>query len=311
MAVRKRGVLRSGVVALCAIVWGTLVIGGCSEESRYQVLSFFFEGVPKPGEKTRWQQVTRLPRRPPPPKETPTPVVEAAVPKEKYPSGWLPALLKTLPHDAAGYPDMMAAFNEQKIDPLPGVEQDHVVPKPKKVVDLDITLIAEGKTKCSFSHQVHTTWLTCKSCHTSLFKMKTGEAMSMDEIGDGKLCGFCHGKVAFPIKGECARCHPAMKKKAAKEPPKEKLQKGEIKLTRTKSSNVGPKEIPFATFPHLQHRVNFRCYACHEQIFPLNEEKAKPITMQDISGGKFCGVCHNGKVAFSGDDLGSCSRCHP
>ena len=36
----------------------------------------------------------------------------------------------------------------------------------------------------------------------------------------------------------------------------------------------------------------------------------KPITMQDISDGKSCGVCHNGRIAFPGDDLGTCSRCH-
>ena len=300
--VRKR-VLRSMVVALCAIGWGALVISGCSQESRYQVLSFFFEGVPKPGEKRQWQQVVHEPRRPPPPKPlaAPTPVV---IVKEKYPFGWLPALLKTMPHDAAGYPDMVAAFKENKINPLPGVEEDHVVPKPKKVVDLDITLIAKGKSKCSFSHQIHTTLVTCKSCHPDIFKMKTGEKLSMDD------CATCHEKVAFPIKGECARCHPAMKKKAPKEPPKEKLLQGEVKLARVKSSDANSSGIPPATFPHLAHRVTFRCYACHNQIFPMKEEGAKPITMQDINNGKSCGVCHNGRIAFAGDDLGTCSRCH-
>lgn len=310
MSVRKRGLLRSGVVAFCAIVWGALVIGGCSEESRYQVLSFLFEGVPKPGQKPEWKQVAHLPRRPPPPKSTPTPVEVVAIPKEKYPAGWLPALLKTVPHDTAGYPDMVAAFKENKINPLPGVEQDHAVPKAKEVLDKDITLIPEGKTKCSFSHQIHTTLLDCKSCHPDLFKEKTGEEMSMDQMGDGKFCGFCHGKVAFPLKGDCVRCHPAMKKKAPKEPPKEKLMKGEIKMVRAKGSDANTTEIPLATFPHLPHRVNFRCYACHDQIFPMKEDGIKPITMQDISNGKSCGVCHNGKIAFAGDDLGTCSRCH-
>ena len=303
MAVRKRGVLRSVVVALCAIGWGALVISGCSQESRYQVLSFFFEGVPKPGEKRQWQQVVHEPRRPPPPKPLPAPTPVVIV-KEKYPFGWLPALLKTMPHDAAGYPDMVAAFKENKINPLPGVEEDHVVPKPKKVIDLDVTLIPEGKTKCSFSHQIHTTLVTCKSCHPDIFKMKTGEKLSMDD------CATCHEKVAFPIKGECARCHPAMKKKAPKEPPKEKLLQGEVKLKRAKSSDANSSGIPPATFPHLAHRVTFRCYACHNQIFPMKEEGAKPITMQDINNGKSCGVCHNGRIAFAGDDLGTCSRCH-
>lgn len=297
--------MRSVVVALCALVWGALVIGGCSEESRYQVLSFFFEGVPKPGEKVQWQQVVHEPRRPPPPRSTPTPVEVAAVPKPKYPPGWLPALLKTIPHDPAGYPDMAAAFNEKKIDPLTGPEKDHVMPKPKKVVDMEVKLVTEGKSKCSFPHQVHTTWLSCKSCHTNLFKMAE-EKVSMDD------CSTCHDKVAFPIKGECGRCHPAMKKKPPKEPPKEKLLQGEITLTRAKSSHVGTKEIPLAVFPHLPHRVVFRCYACHEETFAIkSKDEVKPITMDEISAGKSCGVCHNGVVAFGGDDLGTCSRCHP
>jgi c(7)-type cytochrome triheme protein len=303
MSVRKYGALRSMVVALCAIGWGALVIGGCSEESRYPVLSFFFEGVPKPGQQRQWLQVTHLARRPPPAKATPTPA-PVAVAKEKYPFGWLPALLKTMPHDTAGYPDMVAAFKEKKIDPLPGVEQDHVMPKPKHVADMDITLIPKGKTKVTFSHEIHTTLVTCKSCHQVPFKMKTGEKLSMDD------CAMCHEKVAFPIKGECVRCHPAMKKKAPKEPPKEKLLDGKITLARAKNSDANLSGIPPASFPHLPHRVAFRCYACHNEIFPMKEEGTKPITMQQISSGKACGVCHNGKVAFSGDDLGSCSRCH-
>ncbi len=304
MLVRKRGALRSGAIALCAIVWGTLVIGGCSEETRYQVLSFFFEGVPKPGQNTEWQKVVHYPRRQPPPISTPTPVRAVVVEKPKYPAGWLPALLKTVPHDAAGYPDMVAAFKEKKINPLPGIEQDHVVPKPKKVDEEEIELIKTGKTKCSFSHQIHTTWITCRSCHTAIFKMTTGEAISMDD------CATCHEKIAFPIKGECGRCHPAMKKKAPKEPPKEKLLEGDIKMARAKSSDANLSGIPPATFPHLPHRVNYRCYACHNTIFPMKEETKKPITMVEINTGKSCGVCHNGKIAFGGDDLGSCSRCH-
>jgi c(7)-type cytochrome triheme protein len=33
--------------------------------------------------------------------------------------------------------------------------------------------------------------------------------MTMDELNDGKYCGVCHGKVAFPLT-TCARCHPEM-----------------------------------------------------------------------------------------------------
>ncbi len=42
----------------------------------------------------------------------------------------------------------------------------------------------------------------------------------------------------------------------------------------------------------------------------MKEDDKKPITMENITDGKSCGVCHNGRIAFAGDDLGTCSRCH-
>jgi len=67
-------------------------------------------------------------------------------------------------------------------------------------------------------------------------------------------------------------------------------------------------EIPPAMFPHWVHRINFKCYACHDAIFEM-KAGADTITMDAIRAGKFCGVCHNGKIAFAvGFD--TCDRCH-
>jgi len=67
-------------------------------------------------------------------------------------------------------------------------------------------------------------------------------------------------------------------------------------------------EYPPATFPHWVHRIQFRCYVCHEDIFQMKAGE-NPITMEAISAGKYCGTCHNGKIAF-GVVFESCQRCH-
>lgn len=70
----------------------------------------------------------------------------------------------------------------------------------------------------------------------------------------------------------------------------------------------GVSEIPPAMFPHWVHRMNFKCYACHDAIFQM-KAGADAITMDAVRAGKFCGVCHNGKIAFAvGFD--TCDRCH-
>lgn len=58
-------------------------------------------------------------------------------------------------------------------------------------------------------------------------------------------------------------------------------------------------------FPHWVHRIHFRCYVCHDAIFPMKRGDA--MTMEQMSAGKLCGTCHNGKVAWGLDE---CQRCH-
>lgn len=71
---------------------------------------------------------------------------------------------------------------------------------------------------------------------------------------------------------------------------------------------TGADEIPPAMFPHWVHRMNFKCYVCHDAIFQM-KAGADAITMDAVREGKFCGVCHNGKIAFPvGFD--TCDRCH-
>jgi len=58
-----------------------------------------------------------------------------------------------------------------------------------------------------FDHGTHTEQSACSSCHPAPFKAELGaNPVSMREMGSGKHCGACHGKVAFRF-AECNRCH--------------------------------------------------------------------------------------------------------
>jgi c(7)-type cytochrome triheme protein len=66
----------------------------------------------------------------------------------------------------------------------------------------------EGMPDIIFSHTKHTVWNGCELCHPDIFVgIKRGSTKySMVELFDGKYCGVCHDKVAFP-QSDCNRCH--------------------------------------------------------------------------------------------------------
>lgn len=58
-----------------------------------------------------------------------------------------------------------------------------------------------------FSHQKHAIWNGCEVCHPDVFDVKKGGTpYGMSDIFNGKYCGLCHDKVAFPNL-DCQRCH--------------------------------------------------------------------------------------------------------
>ncbi|MFI5398474.1 MAG: cytochrome c3 family protein [Candidatus Binatia bacterium] len=71
------------------------------------------------------------------------------------------------------------------------------------------------------------------------------------------------------------------------------------------SHQGGTDKLDPAYFPHWVHRIKYKCYACHDALFPLRRG-ANP-TMATMAKGESCGACHNGKVAFGVD---TCQRCH-
>ena len=60
-------------------------------------------------------------------------------------------------------------------------------------------------------------------------------------------------------------------------------------------------------FPHWFHRIRFRCKVCQSELGFKMRAGANLVQMNDIINGKFCGMCHNGQVAWSAD---RCDLCH-
>ena len=60
-------------------------------------------------------------------------------------------------------------------------------------------------------------------------------------------------------------------------------------------------------FPHWFHRIRFRCKVCHNELGFKMKVGSNQITMGDIIEGRFCGMCHNGQIAWSPEN---CDLCH-
>lgn len=60
-------------------------------------------------------------------------------------------------------------------------------------------------------------------------------------------------------------------------------------------------------FPHWFHRIRFRCKVCHFELGFKMRAGSNDIRMDDIINGRYCGLCHNGDIAWSADQ---CDLCH-
>jgi c(7)-type cytochrome triheme protein len=60
-------------------------------------------------------------------------------------------------------------------------------------------------------------------------------------------------------------------------------------------------------FPHWFHRIRFQCKVCHADIGFKFKAGGDDINMNKIINGQFCGVCHNGEIAWS---VENCELCH-
>jgi c(7)-type cytochrome triheme protein len=71
-----------------------------------------------------------------------------------------------------------------------------------------------------------------------------------------------------------------------------------------KSTKEGMRAV---VFPHWFHRIRFRCKVCHSELGFKMRAGGNTVLMADIVNGKFCGMCHNGQVAWSPE---RCDLCH-
>lgn len=78
---------------------------------------------------------------------------------------------------------------------------------------------------------------------------------------------------------------------------------GDVVLDRN-SSKQGMRAV---VFPHWFHRIRYRCKVCHSELGFKMRAGANQVMMNDIINGKFCGMCHNGQVAWSPE---RCDLCH-
>lgn len=78
---------------------------------------------------------------------------------------------------------------------------------------------------------------------------------------------------------------------------------GDVVLNRN-SEKAGMAPV---IFPHWFHRIRFRCKVCHNELGFEMRAGANRVTMGDIYQGKFCGMCHNGEIAWG---LENCALCH-
>ena len=59
-------------------------------------------------------------------------------------------------------------------------------------------------------------------------------------------------------------------------------------------------------FPHWFHRIRFRCKVCHSELGFEMRVGSNNITMEKIITGQYCGMCHNGDIAWSVEQCGLC-----
>jgi c(7)-type cytochrome triheme protein len=113
--------------------------------------------------------------------------------------------MKDFPRDSQGIIDWVQTLEQGLIDPRKSLTgEQEMFP-----VDFDIIFTATGSMPhVRFPHKAHTEWLTCANCHPLIFTpQKGGNPITMSGIIQGKYCGVCHGKVAFPPTMNCGRCH--------------------------------------------------------------------------------------------------------
>lgn len=127
--------------------------------------------------------------------------------------------LRYFPKDKYGYPDWAEAVRRGIIKPRSTIRSGEKSLQDIEEMQFEADIIFEINDRLManvrFPHKAHTFWLSCKVCHPGIFIAQKGaNNFTMYNIWEGKYCGRCHGKIAFPPKGfeNCRKCHSSKKK---------------------------------------------------------------------------------------------------
>ena len=80
-------------------------------------------------------------------------------------------------------------------------------------------------------------------------------------------------------------------------------------VMRRKSVKAGMAPV---VFPHWSHRARYTCRVCHLELGFSMRSGDTGITREQYLSGRYCGACHDGKIAFSVRDgeYPQCGKCH-
>jgi len=78
---------------------------------------------------------------------------------------------------------------------------------------------------------------------------------------------------------------------------------GDVILNKRAEKN-GQRPV---VFPHWFHRIRYQCKVCHSELGFVMRAGGNDVLMSDIIDGKFCGMCHNGSIAWG---VEQCDLCH-
>jgi len=115
---------------------------------------------------------------------------------DKLPGGRVPV-------DEYGFIDWLALKEKGVFKPIESLEEGFT----QEHRDNQILFVSKSKLKnVLFSHNVHSNWIKCESCHPAIFNKSLKNKVKMVRMSKGENCGYCHGKVSFTF-ADCKRCH--------------------------------------------------------------------------------------------------------
>lgn len=79
------------------------------------------------------------------------------------------------------------------------------------------------------------------------------------------------------------------------------------------SRNASNRQMAPVSFSHWEHRVKYTCRVCHYELeFALKAGETPIVCDKGLMNGKYCAVCHDGKISFGPREgnRDNCSMCH-